>query len=374
VKGKRKVLVVVNDLKRALEHEWFVTYIDRNSFVIEFLLINSENSAMDTFLKNNRVVTHHMRYHGKSDIPKLFFKMFWLFMSRRYDVIHTHLFISSLIGLPAAWLAGIRTRIMTRHHSDYHHVWFPSAVKYDRFANHFATKIVAISRNVQSILVDREGVSPGKVELVYHGIDFSNYVPLEKNSERVVAIRNKYNITPGQKVIGVVSRFTEWKGVQYIIPAFQELIKIRPDAILILANASGDFAWKLDEMLKQLPEKNFRIIKFETDIIALFTSFDVFIHVPVSASAEAFGQIYLESMALKIPSVFTSSGVLAEYGKDNVNCHIVPFCDSEAIFQKVVYVLDHPEKQIEIMDNAFNEVRQHFSFDVKIKKFMNLYQ
>lgn len=374
MKEKRRILVVVNDLKRALEHEWFVTYIDRDTFQIEFLLINSRDSAMAAFLEKNLVPVHFMDYHSKKSIPVLFFKMLLLLLKKKYDVVHTHLFISSLIALPAAWLARVKTRIMTRHHSDYHHVWFPSAVKYDRFANHFATQIVAISKNVQNILIDKEQVAPDKVHLVYHGVDFSNYLPLEKDSDRVRAVKNKYGLISSCNIVGVVSRFTEWKGVQFIIPAFIKLLKVKPDAVLVLANASGDYARKIEEMLSGLPENSYRLIKFETDITALFSAFNVFVHVPVSPSAEAFGQIYIESMALKVPSVFTSSGVLAEYGVDGVNCHIVPFCDSEAIFKKVVEVLDNPESEKVITQNAFMQVHRDFGFDVKINKLMDLYR
>ncbi len=374
MKNRRKILIVVNDLKRAFEHEWFVTYINRDKFDVEFLLINSRDSAMATFLSANHVVTYFMDYRGKGSIPILFFKMIFLFFKKKFDVIHTHLFISSLIALPAAWFAGINRRIMTRHHSDYHHVWFPSAVKYDRLANMFATKIVAISNNVSSILINREGVSPDKVILVHHGIDFTQYMPLDKYSDRVIAIKNKYQIKQEQQIVGVVSRFTEWKGVQYIIPAFKKLLIARPNAVLVMANAAGDYEARITEMLEELPENSYRKVKFEMDITALFSSFDVFIHVPISVSSEAFGQIYIEALALKIPSVFTASGVLAEFGKDKINCFIVPFCDSDAIYRRVTEVLDHSLNCSSIIDNAYKEVRDNFSFEIKINKLMELYQ
>ena len=364
---------MVNDLKRALEHEWFVTYIDREKFDIEFLLINSRGTPMSDFLLANQVVTHHMDFNGKASIPLLLIRMWWFFMRSKFDVVHTHLFISSLIALPAAFLAGIKTRIMTRHHSDYHHVWFPSAVKFDRFTNWFATRIVAISSNVKNILVEREGVPADNVELVYHGIDFSQYKPLDKNSERVINIKSKYQIAPFQPVVGVVSRFTEWKGIQYIIPAFLNLLKEKPDAVLVLANASGDYEDEIENLLMTLPANSYRKIKFETDITALFCAFDVFVHVPVSASAEAFGQIYIEALALRIPSVFTASGILAEFGQDGVNCIIVPFRQPQAIYAGINEVLNHSERIAEMVNAGYLDVTNKFSFDFKIKKLMNLY-
>src|SRR6266851_5156464 len=36
------------------------------------------------------------------------------------DILHTHLFEPSVVGLPAGVLARTPTRVMTRHYSDYH--------------------------------------------------------------------------------------------------------------------------------------------------------------------------------------------------------------------------------------------------------------
>jgi hypothetical protein len=72
---------------------------------------------------------------------------------------------------------------MTRHSSDFHHIYFPSAVKYDRFTNWLATDIVAISENVQNILLNWESVNPAKVHLIKHGIDLGTVTVVYTNPE-----------------------------------------------------------------------------------------------------------------------------------------------------------------------------------------------
>ena len=44
----------------------------------------------------------------------------------------------------------------------------------------------------------------------------------------------------------------------------------------------------------------------------LYILFDLFIHIPNSRNSEAFGQVYIESMLLKIPSIFSNSGIMNE--------------------------------------------------------------
>ncbi len=136
---KKKILVIVQNISKAQEHEWFVEYINREIFEFSFLLINSKDTWMDKFLQQRKVPVYNLKYGKKTDLPLLTLKIYRLLRQGKYDIIHTHLFEATLSGLTAAYFAGVRKRIYTRHHSDYHHVWFPSAVKYDRYNNFLAT-------------------------------------------------------------------------------------------------------------------------------------------------------------------------------------------------------------------------------------------
>lgn len=370
---KKKICIVINDINRALEHEWYVDKIDRDQFGIEFILINCENSFMSRFLAERSVPCYHYSYKGKADIFRLFSAFFILFLKNRYDVVHTHLFLSSLIALPAAWLAGIRKRIMTRHYSDFHHVWFPASLKYDRFMNRFVSDFIAISENVSNILISQENINSSKITIIHHGLDLNEYsrdaVLPEVRSDMSV----KYMLKGKYPVVGVVSRFTELKGIQYVIPAFRSFLIDYPDSVLILANASGDYEKEISDQLKTLPEGSYRTIKFEPDIISLFSLFDMFIHVPVTATAEAFGQTYIEAMAMKVPGIFTLSGVLSEFGKDGLNCLVVPYRDSDAILSRMRYVMDNREVTAAIVQSAYADVLSKFDFKLKIRKIQELY-
>ncbi len=274
---KRKILVVLFSINKAQEHEWFVELINRDRFEIEFALINGQGSFMDTFLKNHNVATHYYSYAGKFDLLKVTWGLYKLIKVNRYDVVHTHLFESNLTGITAAWLAGVKKRIITRHHPDFHHIYFPSAVKYDRFTNRLATDIIAISKNVERILLDLESVPPPKVHLIHHGIDISDYINISNHPEKIDRIRSLYGLTsPTGPVIGVISRFIQWKGLQYTLPAFIELLKEFPDAVLVLANAKGDYTKTVKELLETVDPSRYRLIEFENDIVALYQIFDCF--------------------------------------------------------------------------------------------------
>lgn len=358
---------------KAQEHEWFSTQIDRSLFDIEFVMINSKDSYLDKYLKNLQYRVYNYQYTGKRSLIPITLSLFRLMKRKRYDIVHTHLFEANLIGLTSGFLAGIPKRIMTRHSGDYHHVYYPKAVKYDKYCNLLATNIIAISENIRNILVDLEGVKPEKITMIHHGVNFDDYKQTDELKERVSDIRNKYLLNSGGPVVGVISRFIEWKGVQYIIPAFKSLLTEFPDAILVLANASGIYEKQIFKLLSNLPERSYRLIVFENDVPALYGTFDCFVHVPISSTSEAFGQTYIESMASGIPMIITRSGIASEFAVNNENCLVVPYCNTDAIASSLHRLLTNPDLFAKIRDNGISTVKKHFDNRIKIDKLTKLY-
>jgi len=160
---KIKGFVFISDVKKAMEHEWFVEYLDRSRFHIEFFLFNSRDSELYKFIKDHQLPCTNYNLSNKYFIP--FYILYFsirLFL-RKPNLVHCHLFQASLIGITAGWIAGIKKRIYTRHHADVHHVYHPNAVKYDLWINHKATHIIAVSDNIRNLLQNLEDV-----ESLYH--------------------------------------------------------------------------------------------------------------------------------------------------------------------------------------------------------------
>ncbi|MFM2190973.1 MAG: hypothetical protein RL491_1359 [Bacteroidota bacterium] len=367
---RAKVLVIVYNLDRALEHEWYAQLMDRSKYDIHFALIRKGDGFLARFLEKEGIPVHRFAYAGKKDMPFLSWNIYKLIKREQFKIVHAHLFEASIAGMVGAWMARTPIRIVTRHHSDFHHVNSRLAVILDRLVNKLATHIVAVSKNVQRILVDWEAVESEKITLIPHGIRLDSFGRNAVSAERIDAIRSKLKIPLGFKVVGVVSRFIDWKGVQYIIPAFKMLLKAKPDTILVLANAIGPYKEHILLLLKELPESSYHLVDFEQDMPALYLNFDCFIHVPIAATSEAFGQTYIEALASGIPSVVTISGVALEYAQNGVNCLVVPYKDFEAINNAVCSIFDNDidvdrmvEQGIEVAERGYDYRKKYASLD-----------
>jgi glycosyltransferase involved in cell wall biosynthesis len=367
---KKKIVYIISDIQRSIAFEWVAEHIDKSRFEISFLILNPGTSDLQEFLQNNKYKVRHIKCAGKKDWPKAFISIYMHLRREKPDAVHCHLQQATILGLAAAKLAGIKQRIYTRHHSSLHHVYFPKGIWWDKYCNKTATHIVAISGIVKTILTEWEHAPGDKIRLIPHGFildEFSQIVP-----EKVAAIEEKYQLKGNGPVIGVISRFTEWKGVQYVIPAFKELLQNYPKAILLLFNASGDYEQTIDTQLAELPEQSYRKVKFEPEIMSSYHLMDLFVHTPIDEHSEAFGQIYVEALAAGVPSIFTLSGIAPDFIVDRENALVVPFKNSEAIYKAMRALLSDPELQKKLFTNGKKTV-EAFALENMISKLNSLY-
>jgi glycosyltransferase involved in cell wall biosynthesis len=335
---KTKVVYVVSEIEKSLGFEWIAQTIDRTKFELVFFIIGKKNTELAAQLTKEDIAIYEFSFNRKSNLVGIFIKIVFRFFQLRPNVIHTHLFYANLLGLTAGWLAFIPKRVYSRHHAMVHYDEYPKGLKWDKYCNFMATHIIAISNNVKNILIEKDKARPKKIHIVHHGFQLSYFQNVD--NERVRVLKEKYHQSPQHfPVIGVISRYLKLKGIQYILPAFKKLKGKYPNAHLILVNTRGNYSDSIRSQLSQLASGSFTEIEFEYDLIALYKLFDVFVHVPIDAASEAFGQTYVESLASGVPSVFTLSGVAPEFIVPGQNALVVPFCDSESIYLSIVRIL-----------------------------------
>ena len=370
--NKKKIVYIISDIHKAIAYEWISEYIDKERFTLYFVLLNPSDSYLEQYLKTHGFETYRINFRGKKDWLSSAIKLFRILRRLRPDAVHCHMFQANIVGLSVARLANVKKRIYTRHYSSLHHIYFKKGVFWDKYFNSMATHIVAISDIVKKILINWEEADPSKVVLIPHGFLLEDFENVEQS--RIDRFKRNAHINGKSPIVGVISRFTEWKGVQYIIPAFNEILKKYPNAILLLLNAHGDYEITLLKMLENIPNQSYRTIRFENDIAAVYKSMDVFVHVPIDEHSEAFGQIYIESLAAGTPSVFTLSGIAPDFIINHYNALTVPFRNSSAIVKAVLEIVSNTELQKKLSMNGNASVKENFGINRMINSLEKLYE
>ena len=355
-----------------MEHEWFAESVDKNELDLEFVLFNSKNSDLYNFIVRKGFKCSNYPLPSKYYVP--FYIVYFTFKLafNRFNFVHCHLFEASLIGIISSKITGVKKRIHTRHHGDFHHAYFPGAVKYDRWINRLSTHIIAVSASIKAILEKLEHVPAEKITAVPHGIP-SKLLDQVISEKEIAHIRQKYELTGRWPIIGIVSRFVEWKGIQYIIPAFKKLVKDFPNAKLVLANANGDYEQTLTGLLRDLPPSSFVLVRFEPNINPFFKTFDVFVHTPIDASCEAFGQVYIEALSLEVPMVCTLSGIANDLIKNEMNALVVAYKNSDSIYEALIRILNDKALAEKLTARGKLDVRE-YTFEKKYARLKSIYQ
>ncbi|HTB30974.1 MAG TPA: glycosyltransferase family 4 protein [Bacteroidia bacterium] len=366
------VCYIISDIYKSFAFEWIVKNCDYSKYRLHFILMNESDSEMEAFLKREDIECYRLPYDSKLDLAFSVFKIRKFLKKNRINIVHCHLFEACLAGLVAAKIAGVRKRIHTRHNSTINHDYYPHAVKYDKLINYLSTDIVAISKVVKDVLIQKEKVPESKIKIIYHGFDFEDMYEIATTKGR--AIKEKYKLTDAKHpVIGVISRFIHYKGIQHIIPAFKMLLKKYPNAHLVLGNAAGPFAKDINGMLNVLPIESYTLIPFEENIFGLYPVFDVFIHAPIHAESEAFGLVYVEAWALGIPGIYTSSGIVKEVGAANENCIITDFKNEDMLYKSMCRILEEPILRQKLIKNGKELALAKFTIKEMWEHFNELY-
>ncbi|MES1240101.1 MAG: glycosyltransferase family 4 protein [Acidobacteriota bacterium] len=371
--SKIRLLYVSSIDIRWMHLEWVCRTLDRERFELSFLLLSLSprrphlESVLEELGIPYRTVKCRLTPGG---ILGTIREVWRECRRRRAEVVHTHIFFASLVGLLGAFLARVPVRVNTRHHSMPNHgtpkIWL------DRLANRLATCIIAPSEMLRRVLVDLEGVPSRKVRLMRLGIDLERFRDVPAALVREMSA--KYNPAGDSPVVGVIARHIELKGIQYTIPAFARLLERYPKARLVLAFAVGPYHETLQKQLESLPADRYVQIPFEENVFALYKTFDVFVHVPIGDDQESFGLVFLEALAAGVPSIFTLSGIGPEILVHGRDAWLVEHRNSDRIHEGLLALLEDPGLRASLAREGWNTVYPAFSLSRMARSLEALYE
>lgn len=367
-----KVIYIISDVDRSVSFEWIAEHFQNDLDIsLFFIFLVAKNSYSAEYIKNLNFTVFNIKFRNKLDLPLAFISISKILFNIKPDVVHCHLLHANILGLSSAKLLNIPTRIYTRHHSTFHHKYYSKGLLWDFISNYLATKIVSISPVVTNVLTNLEFVNKKKITYIPHGFKLNSFNNVDESRKNL--FRKKHNLSENKIIIGVVSRFVDWKGLQYIVPAFSEVFYKNNNVHLLLMNAFGSYENEIYKLLKNLPNSSYTLVKFENDMPAAYACMNIFIHAPIDPDVEAFGQIYVEALASGIPSIFTLSGISTEFVKHEENALVVPYCDTLALKSAIQRLIIDDKLRLRLINNGPSDIIEKFSLIQMTKLLRVLY-
>jgi len=261
----------------------------------------------------------------------------------QFDVIHAHDWLTYPAGLAIARITG-KPLVCHIHSTEFdrsgEHVNQP-VYNIERRGMHGAVRVVSVSMLTKNLCVNRYGVSPDKIDVVYNGVE------LDPRHVGIDGIRK------GDRIVLYFGRITMQKGPEYFIAAAKRVLDVMDDVKFVVAG-SGDQAQRMIEMAAALgigSKVLFTGFLRGKDIQRVFNMADLYVMPSVS---EPFGIAPLEAMGHRVPVLISRTSGVSEILVNALKCD---FWDVDDMANKIIAVLRHPPLQNTLRDHGYFEVR-----------------
>lgn len=322
-----KVLHVISVDKENYYLNNLADFSNAGEVEFSFVTLAPEGCDFVTDMRSRGRRVYGLDAMARSRYPRAYRDLARLMRELEPDIVHTHLFDPSVIGLTAAKRQKRKT-VLTRHHSDAIHE-LPSAAKrrfylgLENYISRNSDHIIAPSRMVREYLVEREGVPDGKVSVIPYGQTTERFDAV--TPEKIAAVRSELGME-GSLALVCVSRLYHRKGHRYLFEALAELKRAGLEARVYLVG-DGDHRAELESLAAGLGiAEDVRFLGWRDDALAIVAAADVIVHPSLE---DALSSAVIESLMLERPIVATDISGVRDSLDDGKYGTIVPPADAE---------------------------------------------
>ena len=309
------------------------------------------------------------------------------------DLVHSHTWYANFAGFTAKRLHDI-PHVVTAHSLEPLRPWkaeqlgggYRLSSWVERTAFEDADAVIAVSEGMRrDILRAYPAIDPQRVEVVYNGIDLTDWKP---NPDADLA--RSLGLDPDRPSVIFVGRITRQKGLPYLLraarmlPADVQLVLCAgaPDTEEIMAEVTG--------LVEELSAERGGVVWIDRhlprpELTALLTAATTFVCPSVY---EPLGIVNLEAMACGAPVVGTATGGIPEVVDDGVTGVLVPIDQADDgtgtpldpdryvadLAEAMNRVVSDPERAREMGAAGRIRAEEHFAWDAIANETRALYE
>jgi Glycosyltransferase len=291
--------------------------------------------------------------------------------ANNYVMLHTHTPVASFIGRIVGKIVGIPHIVYTAHGFHFHEYGssFKNFVYFrlEKFAGRFTDVLITINSDDYKAAIEKNILPNGKVFYIKGvGVDTEKF-----NPEKVLldGLESSLSNFSGTTFISVGRLDTE-KHFDHLLKAFSLVKQKRSDFRFLIV---GDGPEK-DYLKKLSIELNLRN---ETEFMGYIKGVERFLKISnifvFASSREGLPVSLMEAMAMEKPVVAYNIRGVRDLVEDGINGFSIPFGDTEAFAEKIIYLMDNPEVAKEMGKRGREKIVKEFSLKVILSQLERLY-
>ena len=213
------------------------------------------------------------------------------------------------------------------------------------------------------------GYRPKNMVIVPNGMKVSEYINLPEKG----TFRKKHGLKSDDQMILFMGRLNIKKGLDLLLPAFQNVCEQLPNAVLILAGPDDGYQAETEAFISKNNLGNrIKLVGMLTDTIKKEALSDADLFVLPSYS-EGFSIAVLEAMTSKVPTLVSDRVGFGDYIKKYQASYLTPLT-SEGVASGFLKILQDKTYAEDIKNQAFRMVTENFDITVVANQLLEEYK
>ena len=317
----------------------------------EVVAISAEKEKLEAYGKKEGVRVFSLELTRKitpiKDIAAVF-KLYSFLKKEKPSIVHTHTPKAGIVGMTAAWFAGVPNRLHTVAGMP---LMEASGFKrkvlnfVEKLTYRFATEVYPNSKGLYDFIIAENFTKASKLSIIgngsSNGIDTKYFDPVSYSENDKISLRDKLKIPQGHFLYIFVGRLVKDKGINELITAFSKLSDSNKTISLLLV---GPFENDLDPLLPETlstieKHPNIYTVGYQSDVRPYFSIADALVF---PSYREGFPNVVMQAGAMGLPSIVTDINGCNEiiaYGKNGL---IIPPKDTQALYNSIKQLSTQP--------------------------------
>jgi len=298
--------------------------------------------------------------------PLSFNRLVRFLHAEKFDLLHSYLTYSNIIGPLAGAMVGLPTIASIRNADFEHRDYKPQRAFLETFVlRNLAGRIMA-NGNVVAEYTSQRLSGKRSIDIIPNAVDLAQP---DLSSAARIEIRRQIAGDPQRPIILSVGRLTPAKGFFDLLDAFAIVHQQHPVVALVIAGR-GRLLEKMTDRISELGlAGSVFMIGMRSDVPNLLAVADIYVN---SSHWEGTPVSVLEAMAAGLPVVATSVGETPHLLSENAGL-LVPPHQPQQLALALISLLDAPDKCAQLGRSARERVIRYYSRETWRRSILDLY-
>ncbi len=293
-----------------------------------------------------------------------FFHLVKFLKQVRPDYIECFTHDANTLGIPAAWLAGVKGRFGT-HHGQFAGQSVAAREFHTRIINGpLAVKLVCVSERAKRQALE-EGIRPEKIKVIFNGVK-----PVKTDPAVRAEVRTELGLRNDEVMVLNVGRLVPEKAQHHLVTA-AGLLKDEVPQLRYFIAGEGPCRTELKQQIAAAGlEDRFRLLGNRSDVDRLLNAADLFV---LYSDTEGMPVSLMEAMSAGVPCIASDLEGIAQLIPDERFGTLIPAGNAELLAGTIRSLSADPDRMSAAGMAGAERIRGSFTIDASCRQYEELF-